>query len=99
MEEVKVTYTVRNDDILTFRWGDPEYVRQYTLNMKKPYVHGFYWGADGYLWGKDFQHAPKGHKHWEYEFERRWFEFALWGRMTYNPEIPDDLWRARFRHR
>jgi hypothetical protein len=99
MDEVKITYTVRNDDILTLRWGDPEYTREYVVNMKKPYVHGFYWGADGYLWGIDFQHADTGHKRWKYDFERRWYEFALWGRTSYDQDISEDIWKERFRWR
>ena len=96
MDEVKVTYTVRNDDIHTLRWGDPEYVREYVINMKKPYVHGFYWGADGYIWGIDFQHEDKGHKRWKYDFEKHWYQFALWGRMSYNPDLPEETWQNHF---
>jgi len=95
----KVTYTVRNDDIHTLRWGDPEYVREYIMNMRKPYVHGFYWGADGYIWATDFQHADGGHKRWTYDFERHWYQFALWGRVGYNPELPEATWQAHFRAR
>ena len=96
LDEIKVTYTVRNDDVHTLRWGDPAYVRAYVENMKRPHVQGFYWGADGYIWGDDFQHAPGGHKRWTYDFQRQWFQFALWGRTSYNPTIPEDLWRRRF---
>jgi hypothetical protein len=99
LDEVRVTYTVRNDDVFTLRWGDPEYVSEYVRDMNKPYVHGFYWGADGYLWGIDFQHADAGHKRWTYDFERHWYAFALWGRMSYNPNLPQSLWRDRFRQR
>lgn len=99
LNAAKVTYTVRNDDIHTLRWGDPEYVREYIMHMKKPYVHGFYWGADGYIWGIDFQHADGGHKRWTYDFERHWYQFALWGRMGYNPELPEATWQAHFRKR
>ena len=96
LDEIKVTYTVRNDDIHTLRWGDPEFVREYVMQMKKPYVHGFYWGADGYIWGIDFQHAESGHKRWTYDFERHWYQFALWGRVSYNPDLSEDTWRAHF---
>ena len=99
LDEIKVTYTVRNDDIHTLRWGDPEYVCEYVKQMKKPYVHGFYWGADGYIWGVDFQHAENGHKRWTYDFERQWYQFALWGRISYNPDLSEDTWRGHFRQR
>ena len=99
LDEIKATYTVRNDDVHTLRWGDPEFVRAYVENMKRPYVHGFYWGADGYIWGTDFQHADVAHKRWTYDFERQWLQFALWGRVSYNPQLSEDVWRGRFRRR
>ena len=99
LDEVKITYTVRNDDIHTLRWGDPEFVREYVTRMKEPHVHGFYWGADGYIWGTDFQHAENAHKRWTYDFERHWYQFALWGRISYNPDLSENTWQGHFRTR
>jgi hypothetical protein len=92
LDRTQVLYTVRNDDVHTHRWGDPDYVRAYVKGMLKPYVKGFYWGADGYTWGLDFQHIGHGHKTWEYDFERHLFQFQLWGRLSYNPDTDDSLW-------
>ncbi|QGH36171.1 hypothetical protein GI584_19910 [Gracilibacillus salitolerans] len=92
LEKTQVLYTVRNDDVFTFRWGEPDYVRAYVKGMLKPYVKGFYWGADGYIWGKDFQHVNYGHKTWTYDFEKHLFQFQLWGRLSYNPDIEDEVW-------
>lgn len=92
LEKTNILYTVRNDDVFTHRWGDPEYVRAYIKGMIKPYVKGFYWGADGYLWGNDFQHVEHGHKTWKYDYERHIFQFQLWGRLSYDPETSDDVW-------
>ncbi|MBW7461173.1 hypothetical protein K0U00_44675, partial [Paenibacillus sepulcri] len=55
----------------------------------KPYVKGFYWGADGYVWGIDFQHADHGHKTWKYDFERHLYQFQLWGRLSFDPNTDD----------
>ncbi|MBA2938763.1 hypothetical protein HZF08_10640 [Paenibacillus sp. CGMCC 1.16610] len=92
LEKTNILYTVRNDDVFTHRWGDPDYVRAYVKGMIKPHVKGFYWGADGYLWGNDFQHVEHGHKTWKYDFERHIFQFQLWGRLSYDPETSDDVW-------
>ncbi|MFC6334371.1 hypothetical protein ACFP56_17220 [Paenibacillus septentrionalis] len=92
LDETQVLYTVRNDDVFTHRWGDPEYIRDYVRGMLKPYVKGFYWGADGYVWGKDFQHIDYGHKTWTYDFERHQFQFLLWGRLSYNPDVKPEVW-------
>ncbi|MEC0265338.1 hypothetical protein [Paenibacillus anseongense] len=92
LEKTNILYTVRNDDVFTHRWGDPEYVRAYVKGMIKTHVKGFYWGADGYLWGNDFQHVEHGHKTWKYDFERHSFQFQLWGRLSYDPETSDGVW-------
>ncbi len=94
---LKVIYTVRNDDCHTLRWGDCDFLRDYIKGMKKPYVHGFYWGADGYTWASDFQHMPDGHQQWRYDFERHWHQFELLGRLGYNPDLPEDIWIQKYR--
>jgi hypothetical protein len=97
--DTNIVYTVRNDDFHTFRGGSAEFLKKYISNMKKPHVKGFYWGADGYVWGKDFQHVPHKHMTWEFDFQRHWYEFALMGRLGYNPELSDDHWVFAFEHR
>ncbi|SFM05781.1 hypothetical protein SAMN03159341_11539 [Paenibacillus sp. 1_12] len=92
LSSTQILYTVRNDDVFTHRWGDPDYVRAYVKGMIKPYIKGFYWGSDGYLWGRDFQHIDHGHKTWKYDFERHLLQFQLWGRLAYDPETDDTTW-------
>ncbi|RMD77856.1 MAG: hypothetical protein D6820_10910, partial [Lentisphaerae bacterium] len=99
LEEQKLIYTVRNDDYHTLRAGDPEYIRAYFKGMDKPWVHGYYWGADGYIWARDFQHVPHRHITWRYDFEKHWFQFQLLGRLGYNPDVPDSHWEKVFAHR
>jgi len=98
LDQTQVLFTVRNDDVFTHRWGDPGYVRKYVKGMMKPYVKGFYWGSDGYIWGKDFQHADHGHKTWKYDFERHLLQFQLWGRLSYNPDTDDSVWSSGLGH-
>jgi hypothetical protein len=46
---------VRNDDIYSFRWGDPDFARAYIQNMPGPdRMAGFNMGPDGYNWGREF---------------------------------------------
>jgi hypothetical protein len=98
LTSAQILYTVRNDDVFTHRWGDPDYVRSYVLGMQKPYVKGFYWGSDGYVWGHDFQHVDHGHKTWSYDFERHLYQFQLWGRLSYNPETDHRVWAYLQQH-
>lgn len=96
MDEISVLYTVRNDDYNTFRCGDPDFLTEYIKGMDKPYVQGFYWGSDGYLWAKDFQHVEFKHKEWEYDFEKHWYQFELLGRLSFNPGLDQDIWVKKF---
>lgn len=92
LEETQLLFTVRNDDVHTHRWGDVEYVREYVRAIvEKNYVHGFYWGADGYLWARDFQHVDHGHKAWRWDFERHRLQFQLWGRLAYDPDTASEV--------
>jgi len=80
--------TVRNDDIYSFRWGDPEFAREFIRNIPGPdKVAGFYMGPDGYNWGRDFLSRDAGSPP-ETVIEKQWFSFLLWGRLSYEPDLP-----------
>jgi|GEM_PF-416897 len=96
-DKLKVLFTVRNDDLHTFRWGDCDFVKDYMASMaEKNYCKGYYWGCDGYLYGEDFQHSSCGHKTWKYDFERHWQEFELLGRFGFESDISEELWKRKF---
>ena len=83
--------TVRNDDIYSFRWGNPAYARQYIQaipNVER--IAGFYMGPDGYCWGRDFlgrdNISPR-----PLIIQKQWYSFMLWGRLGYNPDLTDRL--------
>ncbi|MHB1037164.1 MAG: hypothetical protein ACYC35_21045 [Pirellulales bacterium] len=83
--------TVRNDDIYSFRWGDPEYARAYLRALPGPdKLAGYYMGPDGYIWGREFlstePDAPR-----QLVMKKQWYSFMLWGRLSYEPSLPDDL--------
>jgi hypothetical protein len=49
---------------------------------------GFYYGSDQYFWGRDFlSKTPLGANH--LENEKQWFQWMLWSRLGYDPEITD----------
>jgi hypothetical protein len=86
--------TVRNDDIYSFRWGDPEFARHFLLAMPPAdKLAGFYMGPDGYIWGRDFltQFPPGAPR--PTVIEKQWYSFMLWGRLAYDPTLPDDFFR------
>ena len=90
--EHRTWLTVRNDDLYSFRWGDPVFARDFINNMPGPdKLAGYYMGPDGYIWGRDFLSRDavneKGHR--QLVWDRQWFSFHLWGRLSYDPTLPD----------
>ncbi len=86
----KTWLTVRNDDIYTFRFGDPAYAREYILNIPPAdKIAGFYMGPDGYVWGRDFLERNPAPGPRPLVMEKQWYSFMLWGRLAYDPSLPD----------
>ena len=87
---MKTWLTVRNDDIYTFRFGDPAYTREYILNIpSEETIAGFYMGPDGYIWGRDFLERNPAPGKRPLVMEKQWYSFMLWGRLAYEPSLPD----------
>ena len=90
--EHRTWLTVRNDDLYSFRWGDPDFARAFIQNMPGPdKLAGFYMGPDGYIWGRDFlsRDAVDANGRRQLVWDRQWFSFNLWGRLSYDPALPD----------
>ena len=99
-KNLRTWLTVRNDDIYSFRWGDPDYARAYVKNIPGPdRIAGFYMGPDGYTWGREFiDREPETPR--QLVMQKQWYSFALWGRLSYDPDLPNSLFEqmlaARF---
>jgi len=97
---MRMWMTVRNDDIYSFRWGDPEYARAFIRNLPGPdKLAGYYMGPDGYIWGREFiDKEPETPR--QLVMKKQWLSFMLWGRLSYDPALPDSLFQktlaARF---
>jgi hypothetical protein len=92
--------TVRNDDLYSFRWGDPDYARAYVLGLPGPdKLAGYYMGPDGYIWGREFLSTEPDTPR-QLVIKKQWYSFMLWGRLSYDPGLPDALFQrtlaARF---
>ncbi len=91
--------TVRNDDIYSFRWGDPEYARAYIGNMPgSDKMAGFYMGPDGYTWGREFISTQPDTPR-QLVIKKQWYSFMLWGRLSYEPTLPDALFERTLAQR
>ena len=83
-------WNLRNDDIYNFRWGDPDYVREFLKNLPpKNQTIGFHMGSDGYAWGREFTSTDPETPH-KLEVEKHWLNYLLWGRMGYNSDISNE---------
>jgi hypothetical protein len=97
--KLRTWLTVRNDDIYSFRWADASYAREYIRNIPGPdKVAGFYMGPDGYIWGREFLSTEPSLPR-ELVIKKQWYSFLLWGRLSYDPSLPDARLTAIMAHR
>ena len=99
---MKTWLNIRNDDMFYFRWGDISYARNYIYNFpdKDKYLQGYYLGTDGYVFGKTFtfkEHFSELND--KLEIDKHWFNFMLFGKLGYDPEIPDSYFIDQLQHR
>ncbi|MDU0355132.1 hypothetical protein RS130_15580 [Paraglaciecola aquimarina] len=82
----KTWWNLRNDDIFVYRWGDPEYARNFYTNIPTDITEGIHMGSDGYVWGKtNAEKFIDGSN--RYEIDKHWYRFMIWGRLAYNLEL------------
>lgn len=99
LHDMETVWTLRNDSNYHFRWGAPDFVRTFFRNLPGDVSRGYYYGSDGFTWGRDFlQRDPGGSR--PLEVDRHWFHWLLWGRLGYHPDLSNDrlqhLLAARF---
>jgi hypothetical protein len=92
-------WNLRNDDIFYFRWGDPDYVREFIQSLPPAeQTEGFHMGSDGYVWGREFvSRDPESPR--QLEINKHWYRFMLWGRLGYDPHLTDDFFKQAMQQR
>ena len=84
-------------------WGDPDYVRRFASTARL-------YDGDSFeinemlatkMLGEPHDEKPleilnPAYRFYDYEFERYWQFYRLWGRLTYNPETPPEVWEHEF---
>lgn len=97
-KDLKTIWTLRNDDIYHFRWGAPDYVRDFIRNIPYDVSEGYYYGSDQYIWGREFLNRfPETPR--QIEIVKHWYHWMMWGRLGYNPEMDNDRFIAILRDR
>lgn len=90
---IKTWLTIRNDDYFYINWGDPQFVRDYMAGIpNKKDVVAMYIGSDGYNPSRTYFYKNEA-LNGQLEVERRWYMEMLWGRISYNPNIGDEVFK------
>jgi len=87
-------------------WADPAYARRFAATVHMAGTEGFdlmeplatkMAGHPHDM--KPFELLRPQHRYYDYEFERYWHFFQVFGRLTYNPETPAEVWDREFARR
>ena len=87
-------------------WGDPDYARRFAESTRL-------YDGDGFEVNeplctkmeaqpheaKPFDLLTPAHRYYDYEFERYWHFFQVFGRVGYNPNTPPEVWQREFEKR
>ncbi len=93
IEGLKTIWTLRNDDIYYFRWGAPDYVRDFIQNIPYEVSQGYYYGSDQWVWGREFtDKSPTAPR--QLEVVKHWYHSMMWGRLGYDPEMSNERFIA-----
>lgn len=91
--DLKTIWTMRNDDDYLFRWGAPDFVREFIENVPYDVSQGFYYGSDQWVWGREFlslnPQTPR-----ELEIKKHWYHWMMWGRLGYDPTLDNERFLA-----
>ena len=87
--DLKTIWTLRNDDVYHFRWGAPDFVREFMKNIPYDVSRGFYLGSDQYIWGREFMSTEPDTPR-QIEIVKHWYHWMIWGRLGYNPDISNE---------
>jgi hypothetical protein len=98
-ERYRIAWMIRNEDIFILRWGDPEFIREHIRLNGGSFVDGYFIGSEGMIPAKDVSHRTSSHQTWQYGFEKQWLLYRLWGRLLYDPELPNEFFEKDLGHR
>jgi len=87
-------------------WGDPEYVRRFAESTHLYDGDGFEVTEPMATKMQDHPHEMEPfellkpeYRYYDWEFERYWHFFQVFGRVDYNPNTPDEVWKREFQKR
>ena len=84
----KTLWTLRNDDNYHFRWGGADFVRAFIQAIPAAPTAGVYYGSDQWVWAREFLALDPAQPR-ELELSKHWYHWLLWGRLSYDPQLPE----------
>ena len=98
IEGMKTIWTLRNDDVYYYRWGAPDFVREFMQNIPMGVSRGYYYGSDQWIWGREFlMKEPESPR--QIELVKHWYHWMMWGRLGYDPEVSNERFTLILQHR
>ena len=87
----------RNVDVYVVTWNI--FVREFIRKIPYDVSRGYYYGSDGYVWGREFlslePETPR-----QLDMTKHWYHWMLWGRLGYDPDLTNgrlvQILEARF---
>jgi len=86
---MKTIWGLRNDSNYHFRWGAPDYVREFIGNLPRDVAAGIYYGSDQWVQGRDFL-SKNSDLSMQLEIKKNWFHWLLWGRLSYDHKLDNE---------
>ncbi|MBT3201452.1 MAG: hypothetical protein HN350_16245 [Phycisphaerales bacterium] len=87
-------------------WGDPQYVRRFAESTHLYDGDGFEINEPMATKMQDHPHdktpfdlLTKNYRYYDWEFERYWHFYQVFGRVGYNPKTPPEVWSHEFERR
>ena len=87
-------------------WGDPDYARRFAASTHLYDGEGFEVNEPlaTKMAGQPHEAPPfdllrPQYRYYDYEFERYWHFFQVFGRLGYNPDTPAEVWQKEFERR
>ena len=84
-------------------WADPEYVQRFVESAQIYGGNSFEVNemlATKMLGephdGEPFQLHTPAYRHYDYEFQRYWHYYQVWGRVSYNSQADPEIWQREF---
>lgn len=96
---VKTIWGLRNDDTYHFRWGAPDFVREFIGNLPAEPMKGIYYGSDQWVWGRDFLSKGPNALPGQLEIVKHWYQWMLWGRLSYDSAVGNERFEQILQHR